>query len=97
MPRIALLTLSLVLVSACAEDAPPPRVSGADIYLAPDTTQIRGLIADNSTMDSMLRGHGLAADAVQNVVAAARAVFDPRKLRTLQPFLLDRNCARTVC
>ena len=91
MRHAAFTVLALLFVNACAEDAPPPRVSGADIYLAPDTTQIRGLIADNSTMDSMLRGHGLAADAVQNVVAAARAVFDPRKLRTLQPFLLERT------
>jgi murein DD-endopeptidase MepM/ murein hydrolase activator NlpD len=89
--RRAALVLSLFLVPACAEDAPPTRVPGADVHLAPDTTEIRGLIADNSTMDSMLRAHGLAADVVQDVVAAARAVFDPRKLRTLQPFILERT------
>jgi murein DD-endopeptidase MepM/ murein hydrolase activator NlpD len=87
----AALALSLCLVAACAEDAPPPIVRGADIYLAPDTTEIRGLVADNSTMDSMLRAHGLAANVVQDVVAAARSVFDPRKLRTLQPFFLERT------
>ena len=91
MPRIALIVLSLFVVNACADDAPPPRVSGSDVYLANDTTLITGLVANNSTMDSMLRQHGLAADAVQSVVTAARAVFDPRKLRTLQPFLLERT------
>jgi murein DD-endopeptidase MepM/ murein hydrolase activator NlpD len=91
MPRVALIALSLFVVSACAEDPPPPRVPGADVHLTPDTTEIRGLVADNSTMDSMLRAHGLAAGAVQEVVAAARAVFDPRRLRTLQPFFLERT------
>jgi hypothetical protein len=57
MPRIALIVLSLFVVNACADDAPPPRVSGSDVYLAPDTTLIKGLVADNSTMDSMLRQH----------------------------------------
>jgi murein DD-endopeptidase MepM/ murein hydrolase activator NlpD len=87
----AALALSLCLVAACAEDAPPAVVRGADIYLAPDTTEIKGLVADNSTMDSMLRAHGLAAGVVQDVIAAARSVFDPRKLRTLQPFVLERT------
>jgi murein DD-endopeptidase MepM/ murein hydrolase activator NlpD len=91
MPRIAIIVLCFLFLSACAEDGPPPRVSGADVYLSPDTTEIRGLVADNSTLDSMLRAHGLAASAVQDVVDAARAVFDPRKLRSLQPFFLERT------
>ena len=91
MPRVALVVLCSVCLSACAEDAPPPRIQGADVHLAPDTTEIRGFVPDDSTMDSMLRANGLGADAVQEVIAAARAVFDPRKLRTLQPFLLERT------
>lgn len=91
MVRGALL-LSLVTLAGCvADEAPPPRVSGTDIYLRPDTTAIRGVVSDRSTMDSMLREHGLAAAAVADVVSAARAVFDPRRLRTLQPFLLERT------
>lgn len=91
MTRATLIVLCAVCLNACAEDAPPPHVRGADVYLAPDTTAIRGLVADDSTMDSMLRVNGLAADAVHDVIAAARTVFDPRKLRTLQPFLLERT------
>ncbi len=91
MTRAARIVLCLVCVNACAEDAPPPRVQGADVHLAPDTTEIRGLVADDSTMDSMLRVNGLSASVVQEVIAAARAVFDPRKLRTRQPFLLERT------
>jgi len=92
MVRATLIAVSLVIFAGCAdEDAPPPRVSGADVYLKPDTTSIRGLVPDRSTMDSTLRAHGLGAAAVDEVVTAARAVFDPRRLRSLQPFLLERT------
>jgi murein DD-endopeptidase MepM/ murein hydrolase activator NlpD len=92
MVRATLIAFSLVLLTGCAdEDAPPPRVSGADVYLRPDTTAIRGIVPDRSTMDTMLRVHGLEAAAVEEVIAAARAVFDPRRLRSLQPFLLERT------
>jgi murein DD-endopeptidase MepM/ murein hydrolase activator NlpD len=89
--RAALAAFCVAVLTACAEDAPPPRVSGSDIYLRPDTTEIRGLIPDNSTLDAMLRMHGLGADVVHEVVSAARVVFDPRKLRSFQPFMLERT------
>jgi murein DD-endopeptidase MepM/ murein hydrolase activator NlpD len=91
MVRAALTLSCFLLLSACAEDAPPASTPGADVFLRPDTTEIRGTVADNSTLDTMLRSHGLGSDAVQEVIAAARAVFDPRKLRSLQPFLLERT------
>src|SRR5215217_1670092 len=92
MVRTTLIALSLVILSGCAdEDTPPPRRSGADVYLSADTTAIRGIVADRSTIDSLLRAQGLGAAAVEEVVAAARAVFDPRRLRSLQPFLLERT------
>lgn len=94
MARAALIALLLALVVGCVaddEEEPPPSVSGSDIHLRPDTTAIRGFVPARSTMDTMLRDHGLAADVVDEVVAAARSVFDPRRLRTLQPFLLERT------
>ena len=39
----------------------------------------------------MLSTHGLAADVVGAAVEAARAVFDPRRLRSSQPFQLIRT------
>ena len=39
----------------------------------------------------MLRESGLAADAVPAAIEAARAVFDPRRLRSSQPFMLERT------
>ena len=43
---------------------------------------IRGLVPHKTTMDALLRAHGLGADAVQGVVIAAESVFDPRRLKS---------------
>ena len=99
MVRAALIALFFVVLTSCADDgassrpsvSKSPGESSTDIYLRSDTTEIRGVVPARSTMDSMLRAHGVAAAAVDEVVAAARAVFDPRKLRSLQPFLLERS------
>jgi murein DD-endopeptidase MepM/ murein hydrolase activator NlpD len=94
MTRLRILSLvlvSLVCVTACGSDAPAPSLSGQDIFLTPDTTLIRGLVAQRTTLEAMLRDHGLAADVVGTIVEAARAVFDPRRLRSSQPFQLVRT------
>ena len=62
-----------------------------DITLVPDTTLVKGLIPQRSTLDTLLRGHGVADDAAVAVVQAAGRVFDPRRLRSLQPFSLERT------
>jgi murein DD-endopeptidase MepM/ murein hydrolase activator NlpD len=62
-----------------------------DIALVPDTTLIKGLIPQRTTLDTLLRGHGVADDAALGVVQAAARVFDPRRLRSLQPFSLERT------
>jgi murein DD-endopeptidase MepM/ murein hydrolase activator NlpD len=98
--RIANLVLALGFfvganVVACTDgpDAPdgPDASLTRDIFLTPDTTVVRGLVANATTLDTMLRDHGLAADAVIAVIDAARAVFDPRRLRSAQPFTLERT------
>jgi murein DD-endopeptidase MepM/ murein hydrolase activator NlpD len=93
MARAALIAVALLFFAGCAEEAlpPPHSSSGVDIYLTPDTTEIRGVVTNRSTMDSMLRTHGLGTSAIEQVVAASRAVFDPRRLRSQQPFLLERT------
>ena len=48
-----------------------------DIALVPDTTLIKGLIPQRTTLDTLLRGHGVADDAAVGVVQAAARVFDP--------------------
>jgi murein DD-endopeptidase MepM/ murein hydrolase activator NlpD len=62
-----------------------------DVSLVPDTTLVKGLIPQRTTLDTLLRGHGVADDAAVGVVQAARRVFDPRRLRSLQPFSLERT------
>jgi murein DD-endopeptidase MepM/ murein hydrolase activator NlpD len=86
---------SAVLAGAaagCGADASPVRsLTGQDIFLTPDTASIRGAVAAGATLESMLRDHGLAAGAVTAAVAAATAVFDARRLRAPQPFVLERT------
>ena len=83
--------VSFVCVTACANDAPAPSLPGRDVFLAPDTTLIRGLVAPRATLETMLREYGLAANVVGTVVEAADVVFDLRRLRSAQPFLLERT------
>jgi len=61
------------------------------VFLAPDTTLIRGLVAPRATLDAMLREYGLAANVASTVVEAASVVFDLRRLRSAQPFLIERT------
>jgi murein DD-endopeptidase MepM/ murein hydrolase activator NlpD len=92
---VAVGCASLLVLGACA--SPPARTDQesptriADITLLPDTTLIRGVVPSRTTLDGMLRTHGVAADAVDRVVSAARGVFDPRRLRSSQPFSLERT------
>jgi murein DD-endopeptidase MepM/ murein hydrolase activator NlpD len=94
MTRLRILSLALttfVVVAACGSDAPPPASPGRDIVLTPDTALVRGEVAERATLDTMLRENGLAEQVVTAVVDAARAVFDPRRLRASQPFVLERS------
>ena len=62
-----------------------------DIALTPDTTIVTGEVPRNTTLASMLSAHGLPGDVVHQVVTAAQGVFDPRRLRSSQPFSLERT------
>jgi murein DD-endopeptidase MepM/ murein hydrolase activator NlpD len=75
--------------AGCAD--PPDANPARDISLTPDTTVVRGLVANAATLETMLRDHGLAVEAVVAAIEAARAVFDPRRLRSAQPFMLERT------
>jgi hypothetical protein len=89
---IAFTLLPLLFAAACgAPPAPPDRAAGSDIALPRDTTLVRGLVPRNTTLETMLREHGLAGEVVESVIAAARTAFDPRRLRSLQPFALERR------
>lgn len=90
-PACSALLGVLVCVAACRPVSSPPTATAQDIVLTPDTTLVRGLVPRDTTLDTMLREQGLAAEAVTGVIAAARTVFDPRRLRSSQPFLLETS------
>jgi murein DD-endopeptidase MepM/ murein hydrolase activator NlpD len=92
------LATALTITGCSAEpvgdpDAPPAVLSAElrDIVLTPDTTLISGLVPRSTTLDTLLRGHGVADVAAMGVVMAARRVFDPRRLRAFQPFSIERT------
>jgi murein DD-endopeptidase MepM/ murein hydrolase activator NlpD len=92
--RLALALVMAVLPVACGKTDVPPvsaSASASDVILRTNTTVIRGEVPRNATLDSMLRDHGMAADVVHEVVSAARTVFDPRRLKSLQPYALVRT------
>jgi hypothetical protein len=93
MGRLSIWLLLVVLLGACEGVAPPPpaRVNKPDIYLAPDSRVSRGVVPRNSTLEEMLLEHGLHAEVVRGVIAAVTTVFDPRRLRSLQPFALEQS------
>ena len=96
MIRAAACFSLAVLLSSCApamedDDAPSSTAARPDITLIPDTTLIQGVVPRDATLETMLRGHGVATDAAHAIIDAARSVFDPRRLRSLQPFALERR------
>jgi len=93
MPGLILIALCMSGAAACRADAPPPLPTsiGTDIFLTPDTEFIRGVVPQRTTLEVLLRSHGLAAHAVDGAIVAARTVFDARRLRATQPFSLLRT------
>ncbi len=77
--------------AACApEPAAPPRPH-ADILLRPDTITIEARVPRHATLDALLREQHLVEAIADAAVGAARAVFDPRQLRSDRPYRLVRS------
>src|SRR6185436_14021694 len=92
MGRTAILLTLIVLLQGCESTSPPPpHVTRPDINLAPDTKVSRGVVPRDSTLEAMLIEQGLHTEVVHNVIDAVKTVFDPRRLRSLQPFSLEQS------
>jgi len=92
MGRLAILFTLVVLLQGCESTSPPPpRATRPDIHLAPDTRVSKGVVPRDSTLEAMLLEQGLQSEAVHNVIDAVKTVFDPRRLRSLQPFSLEQS------
>ncbi|MEQ1573875.1 MAG: M23 family metallopeptidase [Vicinamibacterales bacterium] len=89
----AYIVATAMWLAACGAGSPPmPSPGGGqDVRLEPDTLQVRGVVPRSATLDAMLRAQGLADGASRRLIDAMRPVFDPRRLRSLQPFLLVRT------
>jgi murein DD-endopeptidase MepM/ murein hydrolase activator NlpD len=61
-----------------------------DIELAPDYYVLSERVAPGATLASVLRKHDFRDSEIARVVASAAAVFDLRKVRTAQPYRLER-------
>lgn len=93
MARFIAVLICIGVAAACgrpAQDDPQVEVR-PDVWLPSELTVIRGHVPRNSTLDAMLREHGVAPGWVQSVIASTREAFDPRRLRSLQPFSLERT------
>jgi murein DD-endopeptidase MepM/ murein hydrolase activator NlpD len=91
MGRLSILLLLVVVIGGCYTAEPAPERQRADIYLAPDSRISRGVVPRNSTLEAMLLEQGLQAEVVHSVIDAVKTVFDPRRLRSLQPFALEQS------
>jgi murein DD-endopeptidase MepM/ murein hydrolase activator NlpD len=62
-----------------------------DIALAPDTTVVSGKVAAGATLVSILKMHDVVASDVAALVQRAASVFDLRKVRAHQPYVLVKT------
>lgn len=91
---ILCLALAAVTSSCHRDPAPIPgqrtlSSAATDVRLVPQTLLVKAVVPRSATLDQLLRQHGLPAEAASSVIASVRDVFDPRRLRSLQPFLLE--------
>ena len=92
MGRLSILLALVALLQACdGVPLPPRQVTRPDIYLAPDTKVSKGFVPHDSTLEAMLLEQGLQSEVVHSVIAAVKTVFDPRRLRSMQPFSLEQT------
>lgn len=71
-----------------ADPAGPRRTT--DIELVADSELIAGSIQPGVTLDAMFARYDVAEGDRQALVAAVRTVFDVRRMRVGQPFVMDR-------
>jgi len=95
LKRFSLIALAGVL-SACGprpreHPAEAPRSIAHDIALAPDTTFVSAKVAAGATLVSILKMHDVVASDVASLVQRAASVFDLRRVRAHQPYMLVKT------
>jgi murein DD-endopeptidase MepM/ murein hydrolase activator NlpD len=80
-----------LLAATCAPPEPARRPARADVRLAAETETIEAFVPRHATLDSLLRAQNLPQDLILGAVEAAKAVFDPRQIRSGRPYRLVRS------
>ena len=92
MGRLPILLALVVSLQGCQSTPPsPPQVTRPDIHLAPDSKVSKGVVPLESTLETILLEQGLQTEVVHDVIDSVKTVFDPRRLRSLQPFSLEQS------
>ena len=91
MVRLSIVVALVAMVVACEGTPPPAQTVRPDVYLTPDSRVSRGVVPRDSTLEAMLLEQGLPTEAVHGIIDAVKTVFDPRRLRFLQPFSLEQS------
>ena len=68
-----------------------PVAVAADIFLEPDRDVIEARVPRRATLAGILRTHEVGENLIVAMVDATRPVFDPRRLRSGQPYRLVRT------
>jgi murein DD-endopeptidase MepM/ murein hydrolase activator NlpD len=82
-----------LMLAACAAapDEAPRTAARADVRLPTETETVEAIVPRNATLDSLLRAQHIQQQLVVSAVDAARAVFDPRQIRSGRPYRLVRS------
>jgi murein DD-endopeptidase MepM/ murein hydrolase activator NlpD len=99
LKRLALVVGLAGACAACGPRAQPdaplppmsPRAIAHDIALAADTTIVSAKVAAGATLASILRMNEIVAADIAALVERVTAVFDLRKVRAQQPYVLVKN------
>jgi murein DD-endopeptidase MepM/ murein hydrolase activator NlpD len=93
--RLALgLVAAAALAAGCSRqtDATPLRPADRpDIELAADSELIPGHVPSGATLGSLLARHNLSPNDVEAMLASIEGIFDARRVRTGQPYRLERT------
>jgi len=93
-PTVLLLGASLLTACAAPRDGAVPTTplgrAAHDIVLRSEKIVVSARVTAGATLASILRAQNLAADEAQRLIERAASVFDVRKVRTNQPYRIER-------
>ena len=88
--RFLLIAALAVVAGGCVQEPPlpPSTFHGADVFLKSDIRLIEDVVPRAATLAGLLDAHALDTAMVYEFVEAVRGVFDPRRIRSGNPYKL---------